>query len=110
MSLEKVVRPFQNNEVFTARSNPPQRQSPFAVGAVIVLTGPAPSNYLEDAAPYLFQVKQTDQEDPNQRVTERVRVENPDDADQYVIIEKIKQMTLHDDRTGVATNFKFSDK
>lgn len=108
MSIEKIVRPFQTEEVFTLRRTPSRGPEAFVDAAVIVLTGPADTVYVSDPHPYIHGLRSTQDEDGDQRQTEKVRIENPDDPEQYVMVRRIKAMTLRDDQTGENFNMRFA--
>ncbi len=114
MSLEKIVRPFQQSPVFTSRLLIPAVQhSGFAVSTdvcILTWTGPNAGQYNSipsDLALIGFKVDWG--EDKSKRVTQTVRVTNPDDPDQYVMVERIKSTTLYNSQTGQGFNLQFAD-
>src|SRR4051794_16895094 len=96
MNLDKVVRPFQVTEIFNARSITPDAQPP-PVGApsdpaVLKWGSNADSTVLDDDNPVWGIAVQVEwREDKSRRVTNKVRIENPDDSDQFVEVERIKR-------------------
>lgn len=114
MSLERVVRPFQAGDVFTARSIipgiPPDGIQLSTDEPLLVWGGPNPGKYTDvpsDLQLIGFKVDMT--EDSSKRVTETVRVENPTDPEQYVVIDRIKQTTMVNSQTGQTMNLQFAD-
>ena len=106
MSLEKIVRPFQTGDVLKPRFVPPSQ--PANAGsppeeAKLSWSGGTAGDYIQDPDPWLYNIdpaKNSWDEDPSMRVTELVRVENPDDPTQYVEIERIKQTEFQKRGTG----------
>jgi len=96
MSVERIIRPFESDAVFTARRLPPL---PSAVPdepetAVLEWAGKADANYQEDPPPYTLNVQVEWAEDASARKIEKVRIENPDDPTQFVEVERIRNMEL----------------
>jgi hypothetical protein len=113
VSLERVVRPFQNGDVFTARillPNIPAAGFQFSQDVPILeWSGANPAKYTEvpsDLQLIGFTVDWS--EDKTKRVTESVRVENPDDSSQYVMIDRIKSTVLYNSQTGQSFNMQFA--
>lgn len=115
MSLESVVRPFQNPPaLFLARTimpvtpdagaNPPD-------DCILDVTGTNPGQYVVIAQPAFsgFTADEDHIEDKTYRVTETVRIENPDDPDQYVMVDRLKSATFVNAATGDKYNLKFAD-
>ena len=103
MSLEKIVRPFQNGDVFTARALIPVQvpvpaDAPDA--ALITWKGEQESVYSEAPPPYVQGFTAEWIEDKTQRITENVRVTNPDDDSQFVELERIKKMVIKNNVNG----------
>jgi hypothetical protein len=104
MSLEKIVRPFQLTDVFTARVSPPEipatEEPSSEPNSVLEWAGSAEAKWEEEPAPATlgFTVEWT--EDKSRRVTETVRVTNPDDDDQFIDVERIQKMVLKNNRNG----------
>lgn len=95
-AIEKIVRPFQSADVFTGRTLPPgsvpARDAPEE--ATLIWECPSSGQYVSGPPPGVMNFKVEWEEDKSRRVTEKVRVENPDDSDQYVTVERIKKMVL----------------
>lgn len=101
VKLEGIVRPFQEGDVFNARVLAPA-QPPIGAAEVVVLsvTGSAEAKWIAEPDPTSFGITVSWEEDKSRRVSEKVRVENPDDSTQYVEIERIKQMVFKNRGTG----------
>lgn len=92
MSLEQIIRPFQGYDPFNARRLPPQ-QTVEAPEDVETSWGQGGSgNYSQFTLSGL--VGGTVNYAEKDRVTETVRIENPDDPSQFVDVERIKQLRL----------------
>ena len=105
MSLERIVRPFQSEDLFTARRLAPPldssaREETPPEDVVITISSRADTEYVDEPPPWALGFQSEWVEDKSKRITDRVRVENPDDAEQYVMIERIKNMTLRNTKTG----------
>ena len=102
MSLERVVRPFQRDDVFTARVLAPVQPAvpPNADNAEISWQGEADNKVAPAPDIVRFEVKINWDEDKSRRKTETVRITNPDDKRQYIDVERIKQMVLKNSATG----------
>jgi hypothetical protein len=102
MSFERIVRPFQSPTPFRGRLLPPnpEAETEAPENVVVTITGKASSEYVEGPPPWAlgFQIEWV--EDRDRRITELVRVENPNDPSQFVEIERIKQMILKNTVTG----------
>lgn len=105
-SLEKVVRPFQAGDVFTARVLPPT-QPPVT---------PPTNTHSEWGGPIQLIAKAIGVRDLNtggkhwsevSRTSHVVRVTNPTDPEQYVDVERTTAMHLVDE-TGADHYFTFS--
>lgn len=101
MSLEKIVRPFQLDDPFTARLPPaadvtPQDQE----DAVLVISSRANTEFIDEPPPYALGMQAEWQEDRSQRVTEVVRVKQESNPDNFVDIERIKKMSFRNTRTN----------
>lgn len=93
MSLEKIVRPFQTPEVFDARTLTPQQlQDENPDDAVATWGAPSSGDYTQFQISGLVGGTTTYTE--KSRVTENVRVENPDDPSQFVEVERIKELRM----------------
>ncbi|MFL9499236.1 hypothetical protein ACJMQP_04180 [Rhodopseudomonas palustris] len=113
MSMERIVRPFQNGDVFTARvlvpAQPTTEKKISDDDCTLEWEGENRGNF--ETTPELELVGFTSdlQEDDNARVTKKVRVENPDDPDQYVVVNRLKQTTFTDEKTGKKYTLSFKD-
>jgi hypothetical protein len=96
MSLERVVRPFQRDDVFTARVLAPVQPAvaPNTDNPEITWKGEADNSVAPAPDISQFKVKITWDEDEDKRKTEKIRVTNPDDPSQYIDVERIKQMVM----------------
>lgn len=111
--LEALVRPFQapaptaTRRIVSVRTKVPTETAGVAWGAAGAL--PTAVEVPPGADPFLFNfnVKKWNQE--TSRETETVRVENPSDPSQYVMVERIKKITFKEkDPETVATYPKAS--
>lgn len=93
MSMERIVRPFQRGDVFTARRMVPIQSSAGALSqeeCYIEWSGPNSGTYVtEEWLQGGFTVEWD--EDKNAREYETVRVENPEDPEQYVYVKRLKK-------------------
>lgn len=107
-NLEKIVRPFQRGDVFNARVIAPVQPSHPAgdPNPVIDVIGAPDSHYVETDEPPGFGFDVEWKEDKTKRITEKVRVENKDDPDQFVVVERINQMVLANSRTAEEIKIK----
>lgn len=108
MSVEKIVRPFQTGDVFNARVLPPE-QPPLETGVEVVAlewAGSAESKWIEEPPPATMGFTIEWIEDKRRRVTEKVRVENPDDPSQFVELERIKSTVFKNNKSGEEMPFK----
>jgi hypothetical protein len=104
--LETIVRPFQAGDVFTARVLPPV-QPPAAPPAPITATWGKGISLLSTAigmSDWKIGVVHTE----IARKTHTVRVENPNDASQYLDVQRIDQMRLQDEN-GVQSTWNFNN-
>lgn len=102
MSLERVVRPFQRDDVFTARVLAPVQPAlaPNTDNPEITWQGEADSSVAPAPDIGSFKVTIDWKEDKSRRKTETVRISNPDDEQQYIDVERIKEMVLKNSATG----------
>ena len=108
MSIERIVRPFQINNVFTARIAPPVQPAEEPSDLVhLEWEGSAATSYSEEPAPGTMGITVEWKEDEERRVTETVRVENPEDPSQFVEVEKYKEATFKNLVTGQEQKFSF---
>jgi hypothetical protein len=96
MSLERVVRPFQRNDVFTARVLAPVQPAVPPNTDNTTITWDGSSDASVDPAPptYTWEFHAEWDEDKDQRKTDTVRIRNPDDQEQYIDVERITQMVF----------------
>jgi hypothetical protein len=109
VTFEKIVRPFQSPDPFNPRVLPP-----FAAPGVVdvpteagteadeghvVIKGSADGSYSEGPPLVGVEFKIKWEEDESQRKTEKVRIENADDPDQYLEVQRIVQMVLKNSHT-----------
>ncbi len=94
MKLEQVIRPFQNGDVFTARTLAPVEQPAVPNTDPIVVSWGAESSgdYTSFALSGL--VGGTVVYSEKSRVTNTVRVTNPQDDSQFVDVERIEKLVL----------------
>jgi len=109
MTLERIVRPFQTNDVFNARRLPISQAVSGETPPEIQMTwqGAADGTYTEEAPPGALSIEVTEWRETD-RKTEKVRVENPDDKEQFVQVERIKRMTFQNDTTGEQMRMQFN--
>lgn len=98
MSLERIIRPFEASEVFTARVLAPATQPASAPEPdVELLWGDGNSgDYSQFQLSGLVGGVVTFEE--KSRVTRTVRVTNPDDDSQFVDVERIEKLVLASNR------------
>jgi len=111
MTLEKIVRPYMPPPVFSGTPiAPSQPKQPSE--AKLVITGTLPGDYITMESGFAGGKTETKQDDndkkANKKEKEKVRVENPDDPDQYVVVERIKKLTMTDQGTGKKTTWDFT--
>jgi hypothetical protein len=113
MSLERVVRPFQAGDIFTARAVmpaiPPTGINLSDDVCLVTITGENPGEYddVPDSTIYEnFKVEW--EEDKSKRVTETVRIEQEDNPENYIEVERVQSATLSDKQTGKTFTMKFA--
>lgn len=109
MTLERVVRPFQQVDVFRARRGGPT-QAPVTTPPDDVATeweGSNDASYVTEDDPWVNEAKSDLEEDKSKRKTTEIRVENPDDPDQHVFVERIDKTAFKDKTTGKEFTFEF---
>lgn len=100
MSLEALVRPFQAPQSTATRRIVPVRTQvpPETAGVKWGVAGDLPVAVEvpvgEDPLAFSFEVTKRAAHNAIKMETERVRVENPDDPNQYLITERIKRVTF----------------
>ena len=94
MSIERIVRPFQLTEVFTARVLPPNQDKPpeEQKNVVIIVKSSADKDYIDEPPPAFMGFQAEWVEDKKRRVTDTVKITNKDDPEQFVEVERIKSM------------------
>lgn len=114
MSLERVVRPFQTGDVFTARVVMPAIPATGVTDSpdecILTWTGDNLGQFddIPDASIYNnFKVEW--EEDKSKRVTETVRIEQDDDPENYVEVERLKSTQMFDKQTGRTMNLRFKE-
>ena len=100
MDLETLVRPFETGSpIGTKRITPVRTEVPTETaggrwGKAGNLPVPVEIPPGEDPLTVGFEVKKRKEHDDVSRETEKVRIENPNDPDQFVIAERIKKITF----------------
>lgn len=114
MSLERVIRPFQSSDVFDARTFiadlPASNIQLSDDECVLTWTGENDGKY--DEVESDLQLKGFDvkwKEDKAERVTEEVRIEQEDNPENYVIVERMTETTIRNQQTGQAFNIQFAE-
>ena len=98
--IEKIVRPFETGNVFDSRvAAPVQPATDEPENMVLVIEGNAEGKYQEEPSPVFLGYEGKWDEDPSRRVTDTVRITNPDDTSQFVDVERIKKMVIVNDKT-----------
>lgn len=102
MSIERIVRPFQDRDQFRARVLPPTQalEAQEVEPVVVTISSRADTEYVDEPPPVALGFNAEWVEDIDRRVTDTVRVENPDDASQFVEIERIRTMVLKNTQSG----------
>lgn len=113
MSLERVVRPFQSGDVFTARvimpSLPPTGIAISNDIAFVEVTGENPGDfdtYPDTTIFHNFKVEW--EEDKDKRQTETVRIEQEDNPENWVEVERVQKAVMTDRQTGKEFTLKFA--
>lgn len=112
MSIEQVIRPFQSGDVFSARTVvpelPPTGHHISQDVCLLEWSAVNPGQYNEipsDLQLLGFQVEW--KEDKSARVMEEVRIEQEDNPDNYVDVERMTETSFVNMRTGQRFNLKF---
>ena len=105
-SLERVVRPFQDGDIFTARVLAPA-QPPLDYVEDVVLTWGGASQFLSKGIG-IRDLRGGVRWSEVSRQTKTVRVSNPSDASQFVDVEKILAMRMKDEK-GVEHFMSFNE-
>lgn len=109
MTMERIVRPFQLGEVFTARVLPPVEQPAVTIPEDIVQVWGKGNDTNYDRFFLSGIVGGVVHYTEKERTTQVVRITNPDDAEQFVDVERIRKLRMVSDRDGSDINFDFSD-
>lgn len=103
--LEQIIRPFQEGDVFTARSLPPGKPAEGVPEPAAFSWGKGiDPNFLRPDLIMEFKSKWEEKS----RATETVRVENPDDPAQFVDVERIKRLVMRNSDTGEEFEWKMN--
>lgn len=107
--IEHIVRPFQTGEVFTRSRLAPISLNPTVVppdDEHTIWKGEVDSSYRDDGSPWYTEAKSDLKEDKSQRESKLVKVQNPDDPDQKLYVERIDK-SVFKDSFGKETSLKF---
>ena len=108
MSMERIVRPFVVGEVFTARFLTPSEQPAVTVPEDVVTEWGKgnDTNYDRFSLSGIVggKVNYTEKD----RVTQTVRITNPQDDQQFVDVERIQKLRMASEQ-GQEINFNFDD-
>lgn len=112
-TLEQIVRPFQSGDVFTARVAIPTLPASgvqLSTDDCTLTWGKGnPGDYDDIPSDLVLSTFQAEwKEDASQRVVEKVRVEQPDNPDNYVEVERMKEAVFKDSVTGKTQKLKFA--
>jgi hypothetical protein len=114
VSIEQVVRPFQSGDVFTARSNiptlSPSGSQISTDDCTLEWAAVNPGDYSEIPSDLQLLGFHVDwKEDKSKRVMEEVKIEQDDNPDNYVMVQRMKETQLVNMTTGQAFNMKFDE-
>lgn len=110
MSIERLVRPFET-PVFNPRSLEPQPAIPASTDECkMSIEGGTDGKYNMGQQWYFNGFKNDDkfEEHKDKRVQEEVKVTNPDDEDQYVMVKRMKTGVFENNRTGEKMTLDFA--
>jgi hypothetical protein len=107
MSLERVIRPFAVNSVFTARSLPPI-QPAVDPKPDVVLTFGDPISLLAKANGVTTLFGGAKLNEVSRRTSVK-RVYNPTDNSQYVDVQRIEELVLKDAQTNQLHTFTLNN-
>jgi hypothetical protein len=100
--LERIFPPPP--DPWKSRYKPPEREATIDPNVPrIEVVGSVDSTYSEGQPPVIINFKVEWNEDVSQRESEEERVENPNDPDQFVMVEKINSATFVNSLTGERT-------
>lgn len=97
VSIEQIVRPFQGDPSVAPAKRTITAEIP--VDAVVVSIGREGGRVLNYAFSTFTEVR-PDQYTEVTRTTKDKRVENPSDANQFVVVKQIEQLQLRNDVSG----------
>ncbi len=107
MTMERIVRPFQLGEVFTARVLPPVEQPAVTVPEDIVQVWGKGNDTNYDRFSLSGIVGGKVNYTESERVTQTVRITNPQDENQFVDVERIQRLKMVSDQGANEINFNF---
>jgi len=108
--VEHIVRPFLPGDVFTSSRLPPVTENPTVVVPDDVhfdWEGAADTSYRDDGQQWYSGFSSDLKEDKTQRQSRLVRVENPDDEEQHVFVERIDKAVFSDVFKGKSLSLEF---
>jgi len=113
MSLERVVRPFQTGDVFTARAVlpavPPTGLALSEDVCRLEWSGENPGDYDDIPLDMIFHNFKVEwEENKDKRVTETVRIEQDDNPENFVEVERVQSAMMTDAQTGKSFTIKFA--
>lgn len=113
MSVERIVRPFQSGTVFSARTvMPTVPTSGDTLSADVPRldwSGENPGDYDDIPDSMIFNNFNVQwEENVEKRVTETVRIEQEDNPDNFVEVERVQSTQLTDAQTGKTFSIKFA--
>lgn len=91
VQLEKVIRPFQSEQAFQAAR---VVEPTIEVAPATTEWGSAGGTEFETRSAFVNFVTNKSNYKEQFRVTDQVRVENPDDPTQFVVVDRIKQIAF----------------
>lgn len=104
--MESVVRPFQSTDVFTARYRPLAVLADGVAEPITKSWGKGIGNTYKKYEGSSLKV--TAKWEEKSRQTEIVRVTNPTNSENYVDVERIKQLTVRNRDSGEEMDFKLN--
>jgi hypothetical protein len=113
MSVERIVRPFQSGTVFSARTVMPT--IPTSGSNVsndvprLEWSGENPGDYDSIPSEQIFNNFKVEwEENKEARVTETVRIEQEDNPENYIEVERVQSAQMREGITGKTFNLKFA--
>lgn len=107
--VEKIVRPFESGDVFARSRGPVISLHPITVSPddnPVEWEGSPDTSYVEQDNIWYKNFDSDLKEDKNKRESKTVRVENPDDPDQHVFVERIDKASFTQ-KNGKTLNLEF---